>query len=1515
MEDGIMQLQPGRSVGFMTLGCSLHEVLTTIKAEVKAFPRFQLYHDELRPISSPVQVVLPDNGLRLQFDGPDQRLRLIEVLDFAKAKLVYKDIEVYKPGEVGFSGGVSGPRFRHVYDKLLGPTYGGEYIPPKSEDPNARGTYNLSYPGIAFNFSVQHSAYSPKKDFISLLSSSATGPATSMAVFNGESWQKARGTLFTATPPNPRSLALGKAKDSGPDEIETVKIHGEGRIELVRRSSPPFWITLSETTPQDLIMELGAPDSIYRKNDHRLSIHKDRRTSDASDLSPGGLTPDDDSDHGSVIRSDNEDAWEDDDEAALEAQEREVAAAEHFYNYYHHGFDILISQPTQISPPSPTAERRESELHSQGELSAQPLNHLTATKIIFHGNVPGSYQFNRHRRSRWTLEHVPSAMYRDPLSSEMGFGDISGRLKEVFKPYYENEEQERLQQRGMALNRGWGDSPGSSCELLGGWEDSSGKKSKFANAGSVLMEGAADVGNVELFGFPGMVFEVLKNGAASPERVIRYGHLEKRLNGQNVETEGSAPRESFTLHDGPPYANGPLHIGHALNKITKDIICRHEVGQGKKVSYIPGWDCHGLPIEIKALQAQKKDAAQADPVSVRDAARELATRTIEEQKKGFKEWAVMGDWDNAYQTMERGFEIRQLEVFKAMFEKGLIYRQFKPVYWSPSSRTALAEAELEYDEGHKSLAAFVRYPIHLSETLKNGALRDVDGKVSVVIWTTTPWTLPANKAIAVHKDMKYCVVKDAEKDGELILVAASRVAEYEKILERKLEIVVSDVRGSDIAEQVQYENPFQKANGLQPIIHADFVTDSSGTGLVHLAPGHGMDDYNVCMSLNVPAFAPIDDAGAFTKDAFPEQPELLEGLPVADIKKSGSNAVCNYLQKLDMLRGKQNYRHKYPIDWRTKEPVITRATEQWFANVEGIKDASMKAIANVNFMPATGRSRLESFIQGRSQWCISRQRAWGVPIPALYKVEGDTLKATMDSETIDHVIEVIKERGINAWWTDAQDDPAWKPNHLTGTYVRGRDTMDVWFDSGTSWKLLPEQKYKPVADVYLEGTDQHRGWFQSSLLTHVATQSYSTETVKAPYKTLITHGFTLDSDGRKMSKSLGNVISPMQIMSGELLPPVKRKKQKGVKQDPATKNTPTYDAMGADALRLWAASSDYTRDVTIGQPVLMSVNQALHKYRVTFKWLLGIFSLPSCPPPFTSFNDLTPSITEFKELTDRLAIHRLVQVSAEVHNHFGKYEFFKGVNAINKYISMDLSAFYFETLKDRVYTSDKNDCETLQRVLGLIFYELLQMLAPVCPLLVEEVWDHLPAELKEKSSHPARAVWSPLPALKESESACLDSMNETTSTLGAAIKVAQERLRADKKIGSSLESAATVYLPASNAEKLHAEFAACLQPSTPKPMDVETQLAGLFVISEVNLRTLSDSSAPVNSVFTAEDPDMIKQQSQWSEEEVLSSDSGMLGKAKVLVHPPSREKCPRCWRFVKEEHEDVCGRCGDVVSQ
>ncbi|EAT91903.2 hypothetical protein SNOG_00408 [Parastagonospora nodorum SN15] len=965
----------------------------------------------------------------------------------------------------------------------------------------------------------------------------------------------------------------------------------------------------------------------------------------------------------------------------------------------------------------------------------------------------------------------------------------------------------------------------------------------------------------------------LYNWQRSP---ARFEALKKFKDGFLGPAVSSAAPATFTLHDGPPYANGPLHIGHALNKITKDIICRYEVTQGKQ------------PCKL-----QKKDAAQTSPVTVREAARQLATRTIKEQMRGFKEWAVMGDWDNAYKTMERGFEIRQLEVFKTMFEKGLIYRQNKPVHWSPSSRTALAEAELEYDEGHKSLAAFVRFPVSVAEELRNGALKGIDGEVNVVIWTTTPWTLPANSAIAVHNDMEYCLVRDSNGSGEMTFVAASRIAEYQSVLERELSVVLAGLRGSDLAGHLQYENPFQKARGFQSVIHADFVTDSSGTGLVHLAAGHGMDDYRVCHALGLPAFAPIDDAGAFTKDAFPEQPELLEGLLVADENKTASKAVCNYLENQGLLRGKQEYRHKYPIDWRTKEPVITRATEQWFANVESIKAASMNAIEHVQFMPETGRSRLESFIQGRSQWCISRQRAWGVPIPALYKVNSDQLEAAMDSETITHVIGVIKERGINAWWTDAQDDPAWKPEHLTGTYVRGRDTMDVWFDSGTSWTLLPLQADQPVADVYLEGTDQHRGWFQSSLLTHVALQPYEKSAVKAPYKTLITHGFTLDSDGRKMSKSLGNVISPMQIMSGELLPPIKRKKQKGQAAQ-ANSTGQAYDAMGSDALRLWAASSDYMRDVTIGQPVLMSVNQALHKYRVTFKWLLGIFSLPSCPPTFSSFEHLSPESTH---LADVLALHRLGQVTHDIHAHYARYEFFKGVNALNKYISNDLSAFYFETASRIGYTrAICTIASASQRVLGLVFYELLKILAPVTPLLVEEVWAHVPAGLRDNSTHPARGTWTRPPP-----SPSVDKQTETVLThitsLSTAIKTAQEALRADKKIGSGLESSVTLLLPSQTAaHKLVELVKTCTQNSSLGVHDVEEQLASIFVVSEFEIRGSDAERAWAWSV----------------EQDVDAGVEGWEG-AKVVVHAPGGEKCPRCWRFVREPEEEICQRFSGVL--
>jgi isoleucyl-tRNA synthetase len=507
-----------------------------------------------------------------------------------------------------------------------------------------------------------------------------------------------------------------------------------------------------------------------------------------------------------------------------------------------------------------------------------------------------------------------------------------------------------------------------------------------------------------------------------------------------------------------------------------------------------------------------------DAVGVRRAARSLATKTVKEQMKGFREWGVMADWDKAWTTMDKGFEIKQLGVFQEMVKKGLIFRRYKPVYWSPSSRTALAEAELEYKDDHVSTAAYVKFPVTgVPEGLK-GKLPD--GQLYAVIWTTTPWTLPANRAIAVHHDLEYSVV---ESGSDLLLIASTRLSQLTGMLfgETEVELVLDSLRGSDLVG-AQYVNVLRgKESVPQPVVHADYVSAESGSGLVHMAPGHGMEDYDVCTPLGIKADAPVNDLGCFTSSALPDDPQALEGKSVLD---GGSSEVLKILG--DKVLAVHKYKHKYPYDWRTKLPVILRATEQWFADVGSVKDHALSSLEEVKFIPEGGRARLESFVKGRSEWCISRQRAWGVPIPALYNEDG---VAVLTDESVAHIISIINERGIDAWWTDSQDDPAWVVPGLEGQYRRGTDTMDVWFDSGTSWTQSDQR-----ADVYLEGTDQHRGWFQSSLLTCVSASGRE----GAPFKTCITHGFTLDQDGKKMSKSIGNIIAPRQIVDGSLLPPV-----------------------------------------------------------------------------------------------------------------------------------------------------------------------------------------------------------------------------------------------------------------------------------------------------------------------------------------------------------------------------------------
>lgn len=878
-----------------------------------------------------------------------------------------------------------------------------------------------------------------------------------------------------------------------------------------------------------------------------------------------------------------------------------------------------------------------------------------------------------------------------------------------------------------------------------------------------------------------------------------------------------------------------------MNKLLKDIICRTKLQQGHRVVWVPGWDCHGLPIEIKALEQQreKKDGEGIlDAIGIRRAARNLASKTVKEHMKGFREWGIMADWEKAWKTMDKTFETKQLAVFQEMVKKGLIFRRYKPVYWSPSSRTALAEAELEYNNEHISTSAYIKFPI----TDIPGEVRDFVpnlSKLSALIWTTTPWTLPANRAIAFHQDLTYSIVKC---DDDHLIIASSRLSALQDscFKDKVIEVVRQDIPGS-VLRNLTYTNQLRGQNSDdQPLIHADFVSSESGTGLVHCAPGHGMDDYEVCTRLGIEAIAPVDDLGCFTDAALPDDPSALSGKSVLN---DGNMEVLKILG--DQVLFISKYKHKYPYDWRTKLPVIVRATEQWFADVGDVKSVALERLNDVTFIPQTGKQRLESFIKSRSEWCISRQRAWGVPIPALYDENGTAL---LTDTSVAHILSVIEERGIDAWWSDPENDPAWIPAGMSGTYRRGKDTMDVWFDSGTSWTQTDQR-----ADVYSEGTDQHRGWFQSSLLTHTAIADSS----EAPFKTLITHGFTLDQSGKKMSKSIGNTIAPSQIMDGSLLPPVKMKKKGGN----------VSQGFGADALRLWVASSDYTKDIVIGQPVLASVNSALSKYRITFKMLLGSMHESARTSPVTKL--------------DKIALVQLRAVMSEVESAYNSYEFHRAVSAINRWIHTDLSAFYLEASKDRLYCGDGGG------VLEEIFHGLLKMLTPITPCLVEEVWNHLPAWMAAESPvHPFHrefldTIISPR-RLSEEEIPSIEQDIPWLLEAHTAIKLAQEEARSQKIIGSSLESSVLIDLPSKNL-KVFERYA--------------DELESIFVVSSVEI------GGDVN-------------RGDWRFSAPLSPpgwhEPG--GEGKVWVLPPKDKKCPRCWRYVAPVKDELCGRCETVTA-
>ncbi|KAF8985813.1 hypothetical protein BGZ46_001781 [Entomortierella lignicola] len=947
------------------------------------------------------------------------------------------------------------------------------------------------------------------------------------------------------------------------------------------------------------------------------------------------------------------------------------------------------------------------------------------------------------------------------------------------------------------------------------------------------------------------------------------------------------PGELFVLHDGPPYANGRLHLGHALNKLIKDFVNRHRVMRGFKVDYRPGWDCHGLPIELKALTELKvKDRSKLSPMDIRTVAQTSARAAVEIQKNEFLTYGIMGEFDNGYLTMDKDFETRQLKVFFEMMNKGLIYRANKPVYWSPSSQTALAESELEYKDDHKSRSAWVAFELEkpskvLSEILPKNA------SMQAVVWTTTPWTLPANRCVAVHPKLEYTLfnVSNSANPNTIYLAATDRMEEMKKRFsttstkESGTDVVQPDINpigqilGQDLVGAT-YKHPLT-AESL-PFIEADYVTSDSGSGLVHTAPGHGMEDYKACLPLGIEAFCPVNNVGKFTAEAGID----LEGLQV---QTDGTAKVLEILTEKGSLIQEQVYSHKYPYDWRTKKPVILRATSQWFANVGSIKEAALKATESVRIVPETSRRRLEGFIESRTEWCISRQRSWGVPIPVLYDV--DTDEPLLTSASVQHIIDTVKEHGSDAWWTMATEEllaPEYRNNGRT--YRRGYDTMDVWFDSGTSWTMIEEKMPRPhlpfVADVYSEGSDQHRGWFQSSLLTSVAL------TGKAPFGTLITHGFLLDSKGFKQSKSLGNTVDPAVVISGG----------KNLQKDPA---------YGTDVLRLWAASSEYTRDIAIGKTILTQVAESIRKFRNTARFMLGNLN---------GFKEDQQVPYEELSKLDKFMLAEVYQFSKNVNAGYDEFMFNKVYTQLQYFTSTTLSSFYLDVIKDSLYSDSEKSLQrrAIQTVLFHTLNAFTKSIAPLAPHLGEEVYEHYRDCFTEPQPSVFRSGWLHAPEswnnlqLREEFIVLKQLRGEANQLL--------EQARAAKAIGSSLEATIEIQLiESSNGSGDKPQEQQNPTYNIKPDRAINSSLSQLIEAYEEDLKKFF-----ITSDVTVARPGSAAavEQTGENQENVFVRDVLVprVGSCRMVLRKASLHKCPRCWTFTSPEENTLCGRCEPVVA-
>ncbi len=918
----------------------------------------------------------------------------------------------------------------------------------------------------------------------------------------------------------------------------------------------------------------------------------------------------------------------------------------------------------------------------------------------------------------------------------------------------------------------------------------------------------------------------MRANAANREIEIQEFWAQNQIYKKNLKQRDK--ENKFILHDGPPYlSSDKIHIGTALNKILKDIVVKYKSMSGYYSPFVPGYDGHGLPIENAVVKTIKGGRNAVSPFLLRLKCREFAYKNLMGQEDNFKRLGVWGNWGKPYVTISPEIEAEQVRIFGEMYQKGYIEKGLKPVYWCPDCETALAEAEVEYAD-HTSTAIYVKFEFEeqAAKLAYSKAGVETEKPLFAVIWTTTPWTIPSNLAICLNARLQYSFV---EYEEEVFVVASELLDSFVQDAELEAEKVkvLGTVEGLDL-ENLRTRHPLY--DRVSPIILGDHVTTDAGTGCVHTAPGHGLEDWEVGMRYDLDVLSPLDSKGYWTNQV----PDL-EGVRYTD----GNKIVVDKLLEHDALISKKEITHSYPHCWRCKKPVIYRATPQWFVKVDRFRKEALDAISNVQWIPASGEQRISNMVASRSDWCISRQRTWGVPIPVFYCK--DCGEVIVTPESINSVAKIFEKETSDVWVKyDAKHllPPGFRcPKCQNHHFLKEKDIMDVWFDSGITHRAVVEKRHEelghPPVDLYLEGSDQHRGWFQSSLLTSVAT------TGKAPYLCVLTHGFVLDEEGKKMSKSLGNVIAPQDIIK----------------------------YYGTDVLRLWAASVDYRNDVKIGENAVKQMVEIFKKIRNTSRFLLGNIYDFDPENDYVYYNDL-------KDI-DKFALHKLNTLIENVTEAFDAYEFYKYFQYLQNFAAVDLSSFYLDIVKDRLYTAGKKSLSrrACQTVLYEISQALTRMIAPVMPHQAEDIWQHTPERQKGGLESILLADW-PLSSAKWQNDELEKEFTQILK-LREIVSKAIEPLRATKKVGSSLEVA--VYIQGGDKKLLNY---------------YEDELSNIFITSQAFVA----DEAPENAAYKYEEDGYT-----------------------IYVAKAIGKKCERCWKYrelgTDSSHPTLCAECVEALSE